>query len=94
MCKVFKTATFKKVFTPIISNGSLLYSDLPEKTVTQKIYKLRKLSGLTQREFAAVCCIGYSSVCKYELGSKPSSKNLKKICIAFNLKSKYFNQQV
>ncbi len=79
MCKVNKTATFKKVFIPIENTYTTLYDTLPEVTFAQKIYKLRKKLGMSQKEFSQFIDIGYSSVCKYETGSNPSEQNLKKI---------------
>ncbi|MGH4122276.1 MAG: helix-turn-helix domain-containing protein [Clostridium sp.] len=90
MCKVNKNATFKKIFEPLKSDSSLAYSSLPEKTTAQKIYKLRMLNGYTQREFANVCSIGYSSLCKYEIGFKPNNENFKKICESFNIDAEHF----
>lgn len=48
------------------------------------------IKGCTQREFAKMCSIGYSSLCKYELGFNPSIKNLNKISNAFNIDIGYF----
>lgn len=87
---MFNSATFKDIFKPLESDRNLSYSGLPEETTAQKIYKLRMVSGYTQREFAKVCSIGYSSVCKYETGWKPSNTNLKKICSVFKLNLDYF----
>ncbi|MDU1422616.1 helix-turn-helix domain-containing protein [Clostridium sporogenes] len=89
-CKVNKTATFKKIFKTIESNESVAYSSLPEDTIAEKIYKLRMIKGCTQREFAKICSIGYSSLCKYELGFNPSIKNLNKISSKFNIDIGYF----
>lgn len=80
-----KTATYKEVFKTLETNECLAYSKLPENTLAQKIYKLRMVKGYTQREFAKACNIGYSSLCKYELGSPPSGKNLSKIFKTFNI---------
>lgn len=90
MCKVNETTIFKEVFKTIKSDNSLAYATLPEETIAQKLYKLRMLNGYTQREFAKVCSIGYSSVCKYETGFKPSNDNLNKICSTFNIDINYF----
>ncbi|ADL52041.1 helix-turn-helix domain-containing protein [Clostridium cellulovorans] len=86
-----KTATFIEVFETIETGSSAVYEDLPENTFAEKIFKLRMLHGLTQRQFAARCGIGYSSVCKYELGYTPSSYNLEKIIDALNLDINYFD---
>jgi len=92
MCKVNKTATFKKVFKLLESDHSIAYSTLPEKSISEKIYKLRMVNGYTQRSFAKECNIGYSSLCKYESGSKPNDENLKKICKRFNKDITYFKK--
>ncbi|AAK79831.1 DNA-binding XRE family transcriptional regulator [Clostridium acetobutylicum] len=82
---------FSKIFTTTTSNTTNLYKNLPEKTIGEKIYKLRMLHGYSRREFAKVCSIGYTSVCKYELNySLPHPKNLNKICSAFNISMSYF----
>ena len=85
MCKVNKTATFKKVFVPLENTYSTLYDTLPEITFTQKIFKLRKNLGMSQKEFAKFIDIGYSSICKYETGGRPSEQNLKKISNKLNI---------
>lgn len=85
-----KTATFKNIFKPIESTRAIAFSNLPEYTIAQKIYKLRMIHGFTQREFAKVSSIGYSSLCKYEIGYKPSVNNLEKISKTFNIDINYF----
>lgn len=85
-------ATYKKVFSDLQNNTNKLYSNLPEETIGEKIYKSRMVGGYGRREFAKLCSVGYSSICKYELGyAKPNQDNLKKICEALNLPLKYFN---
>ena len=72
-------------------NGSILNSLLPEITIAQKIYKLRVNGNYTRRKFAAICDIGYSSICKYEIGlSTPNEKNIHKISKALNIDLNYF----
>ncbi|MFL0198440.1 helix-turn-helix domain-containing protein [Clostridium sp. WILCCON 0269] len=86
-----KTATYKNVFKDIENSTSTIYYTLPERTIAQKIYKLRMIKRYTQHEFAKACSIGYSSLCKYEIGlSKPNRINLEKICKTFNIPLKYF----
>lgn len=64
---------------------------LPETTIAQKIYKLRINGNYTRRNFAAKCNVGYSSICKYEIGlSTPSEKNIYKISKALNIDINYF----
>lgn len=92
-CSMNKTATFKTIFETFEISTYTLYSNLPENTIAQKIYKLRSINGYTQRQFADKCSIGYSSLCKYETGSNPSIKNLKKICDKFDLDINYFYKQ-
>ena len=93
MCYVNKTATFKKIFEPIESTGAIAYATLSEDTIAHKIYKLRMLQGFTQRQFAQMCNIGYSSLCRYEIGYKPNLKNLRKICESLNIHINYFLKQ-
>ena len=83
-------ATFRKVFKTLETNESVAYASLPENTIAEKLYKLRTIKGYTQREFAKICSIGYSSLCKYELGCNPNIKNLKKISNALNINVDYF----
>lgn len=50
------------------------------------------MNGYGRHEFAKLCSMGYTSVCKYELEySNPCKDNLKKICIAFNLPLDFFS---
>lgn len=90
MCYVHKTATYKEVFEPLETNSSIIHSILPEDTISQKIYKLRISGGYTRRKFAKICNIGYSSICKYEIGlSTPNEKNIYKISNALNIDLNY-----
>lgn len=90
-CSMNKTATYRNVFKDIENSTSTIYHTLPERTIAQRIYKLRMIKGYTQHEFAKVCSIGYSSLCKYETGlSKPNHINLEKICQTFNMSTDYF----
>lgn len=84
-----KTATFKKIFKPIENETSILFRELPENTVAEKIRKLRLMEGLTQRQFAKKCDIGYSSLCKYETGHNINLSNIRKICDTFKLDYTY-----
>ena len=88
-CKVIKTATFKKVFETIENTKD--YSTLPETTLQEKIYKLRVMHNLTQKEFAIITGVSYSCICKYEIGYNANKANLKKICDAFNIAYDYFD---
>lgn len=90
MRKVYNTAIYKEVFNNLESDNSLAYAALPEDTFAQKIYKLRMKYGYTQHQFANICSVGYSSICKYETGYKPAKSNLLKICTALNISMSYF----
>lgn len=79
---------FREIFNIVDSGGSLVYGSLPDNTLSEKIYKYRMVHGYTQKEFAKLCSIGYSSLCKYELGARPSAENLKKIYDIFNNETK------
>jgi len=89
MCSIPKSTTFRKVFTEVKSDHNLLYSHLPEKTLSDKLKKLRVQHSLSQRAFAELCNIGYQSLCNYELNSPISFDNLVKICTIFDLKITY-----
>jgi predicted transcriptional regulator len=91
-CKVNNTATYKKVFESVENSSFLLYSDMPKNTISERIHKFRLMQGYSRAEFAKVCSIGYSSVCKYEVGLVVSSRrNLVKIKEVFNLCIDYFH---
>lgn len=48
------------------------------------------MRGYTQAEFARVCDIGYSSLCKYETGlSIPDTINIHKISKSLNISINY-----
>lgn len=87
-CNVNKNATFRKVFKDLNVCDDL-YKLLPENTLAEKIKKLRKATGLTQREFAKKCNIGYTSLCKYECGYNISRLNKQKICAACEVDTNY-----
>ena len=82
-CYENKKATFSEVFKPIENSQSNIYIMLPESNNKEKIYKLRMINGLTQKQFALRTGIGYSSLCKYEIGYAISKKNISKICSYF-----------
>lgn len=82
-------ATFESVFSDTYVTDTM-YEKLPETTFAEKIYKIRKSCGLTQKQFAKKCGIGYSSLCKYETGYKASEENIAKICEACKIKVDYF----
>ena len=84
-----KNTTFQKVFEPIENSQSNIYYSLPENSLKDKIYKLRMINGLTQKQFAEITNIGYSSLCKYEIGYPVSNKNKIKISNYFNLPKNY-----
>ena len=92
MCNENKTATLKKVFEPIESSQSNIYSSLPENSIKDKIYRLRMINGLTQKQFALKTGIGYSSLCKYEAGYPISYTNILKICNTFKLSIDYLKK--
>jgi transcriptional regulator with XRE-family HTH domain len=59
--------------------------------MAEKIHKLRLMHGYSRTEFAKICGIGYSTVCKYEIGfAEPSRRNLDKISKLLKLYSDYF----
>ncbi len=92
MFKVYKTATFNKVFSDLENSVSDQYLNLTEDTVPQKLYKLRMLNGLNKYKFSQFVGIGYTSIMRYEKYMLPISEvNKTKICNAFNLPSNYFD---
>lgn len=67
MCSVFENATFNKVFKNYDFNiNKILYADLRENTLREKLIKFRLMNGLTQREMAKKLDIGFSTLCKWE----------------------------
>ncbi|MGG7143185.1 helix-turn-helix domain-containing protein [Clostridium nigeriense] len=86
-----KNTIYKEIFKTIENTQSNIYYNLPERTLKDKIYKLRVSNGLTQKEFATKTGVSYSSICKYETGYNISSRNKEKICTTFNISLDYLN---
>ncbi|ADL52009.1 helix-turn-helix domain-containing protein [Clostridium cellulovorans] len=80
------------MFETVETGSSTIYEYLLENTFADKIIKLQLILGLTQCQFAARCGIGYSSLCRYDLGGVLNSDNLEKIIHALNLDVNYFAQ--
>ena len=62
-----------------------LYGNLPDDSITAKIYKLRKTNGLSLSDFAAKVGISVSAVQDWEAMGTPSQASIEKICSAFGL---------
>lgn len=86
-----KNTTYKEIFKTIENTQSNIYYNLPETTLKDKIYKLRVINGLTQKEFAIKTGVSYSAICRYEAGYNISSKNKEKICKSLNISLDYFH---
>ncbi|WP_301215740.1 DNA-binding transcriptional regulator, partial [uncultured Clostridium sp.] len=93
MYKVYNSDTFKEVFYLLIINiNEVLASNLSDKTIGNKIRKLRVNLGLTQLQFAKFINRGFVTVTKWEQNmttSKPYA--LSKIISIYNLPNSYFD---
>lgn len=86
-----KKTTYKEIFKIFENTQSSIYYNLPEDSLKDKIYKVRMIHGLTQRQLAVKTGVSYSCICKYESGRNMSKENKEKICNAFNIPLEYFN---
>ena len=88
-----RNATLKKILqSEVVGIYDSCYSDLPDKTIAEKIYKLRKSKGLGLASFSEITDINISSIQKWEKGVlPPSDRSIKKLCLAFGLDADYFN---
>lgn len=86
-----KNTTYKEIFKTIENAQSNIYYNLPEDSLKDKIYKLRAINGLTQKEFSIKTGVSYSSICKYESGRNMSEQNKEKICKSLNIHVDYFD---
>jgi transcriptional regulator with XRE-family HTH domain len=59
-----------------------------------KLRRARKLKGMTQKMLSEKSEISQPLIAKYELGHKPSPRNLKKLCDALGVSIEYFNGPV
>ena len=67
MCKVFYTATFSEVFSPItIDIKTWKASKLSPTNFPEKIKYIRLERGLTQLEFSKLLNRGFSTITKWE----------------------------
>lgn len=92
-CRLSQSATFKKVFEPIIFKiTDSLYSNLPEDTIGEKIKKLRLKYNITQLQFARSIHRGFGTVTKWEQEiTTPSNNTLSDIVTIYNLDENYFD---
>lgn len=93
MCKVTTSDTFKEVFSPLTFNiNEALASSIPDKTLGDKIRKLRISLGLTQLQFAKSINRGFGTITKWEQNlTIPTPYTLSEIICIYNLPSNYFN---
>ncbi|MBL7852821.1 MAG: helix-turn-helix transcriptional regulator [Cyclobacteriaceae bacterium] len=56
-----------------------------------KLRRARRIKGWSQSKLAEVSGIAKSLIARYELGFQPSSKNLHRLCRAFEVSVDYFN---
>ena len=87
-----KNATLKSILkNKEISLINNLYCNLPNDTISEKIYKLRKRNGLSREELAHKAKFGKSSIRSWERGVKtPNKISIQKICTVFDLDIAYF----
>lgn len=92
MCKIIISDTFKDVFLPLTFNiNEALASIIPDKTIGDKIKKLRVSLGLTQLQFSKSIHCGFGTVTKWEQNlNSPSIKHLNEICAIYKLSCNYF----
>jgi DNA-binding transcriptional regulator YiaG len=70
-----------------------LHGNLPEDTLPEKIFKLRKTHGLSYANFGTRIKRRASSVRGWEKGFEtPSQKSIEKICDAFGLDVNSFSE--
>ena len=93
MCTVITGDTFKRVFSPLIFNiNEAIVSTIPDKTIGDKIKKLRISLGLTQLQFSKSIHRGFGTVSKWEQNlTIPKPDVIKNIIILYNLSDDYFN---
>lgn len=69
-----------------------IYDYLPERTLSEKIIKVRISNNLDRDEFAKAICHHWSSVQQWELNEiYPKPNTIKDICDTFNVNLKYFD---
>ena len=94
MFGVNNNATFKETFSILKNDLSLLYSILPGDSIAVRIYKLRKLHGLSFKEFGERVGVGDSTGYKWENEiTDPNEESLDKIIKAFGLRVNYFETE-
>lgn len=95
MCKVFRNATFRKIFEDVnISLKDLLLADIAQSTFADKIRYLRTKRGLTQLEFAKLLNKGFGTIVKWELETcKPNLKTITEISSILDIDYNYLLDQ-
>ncbi|MDU5111878.1 MAG: hypothetical protein E6248_15685 [Clostridium sp.] len=93
MYKVITSDTFKEIFSPLTFNiNEVLASTIPDKTIGDKIRRLRFSLRLTQLQFAKSINRGFGTITKWEQNlTIPNHYTLSKIICIYNLPSNHFN---
>ena len=69
------------------------YTNKPNDTINEKIYKLRKRHKLSRNKFADMLGVTVATINNWERkGFMPYQKNIKKICTVFSVDMEYFTQ--
>ncbi|MBB6622584.1 helix-turn-helix transcriptional regulator [Clostridium gasigenes] len=89
-----QSAIFKETFSyTTINIYYLLYKNLPENTIAEKIIKIRKIRNLERDEFANVINHNLSTVQHWEVKNVPPTPgSILDICNIFNLELNYFSE--
>lgn len=82
----------KTTINDILSNKELSIIDsLPNKTIGDKIKRLRISTGLNYNDFARKANVGTMTIYRWETGIRiPSTKYLNQLIKNFNLNKNYF----
>lgn len=91
-CILNSTATFSRIFPKLkINLNKKFYEYLPENTIAEKIYKIRKQHKLERSEFALLINHHISTVQAWEVNNiYPQPSSIKDICDCFNIKISFF----
>ena len=89
---VYRNATIKNILkNKEVQLLDSFFGSLPESSFSEKIYKLRKMHGLSREDFGDRIGRHSATIKSWEFGEKkPTNTSLKKILSAFGLGEAYF----
>jgi DNA-binding transcriptional regulator YiaG len=84
---IYRNTTLKDIWeNKEIRLFDSLYGNLPESTIGDRIYKIRKINNLSREDFANKVGVHCATIKNWEYGFKtPQKTKIKKLCSVFGV---------